>query len=85
MHGWFHRPPGIYTGRLVLKKTVFLRGASTLNMGLINKGSYGMVCRLWDMVFLIDDVSSVSPSSEQTWNLPLKYSAVSPHFTIQTF
>ena len=38
--------------------------ASTLNMDLINKGWYGMfiACGIWCLA----DVSSVSPSSEQT-------------------
>ena len=51
-----------FTGRLVLKKTVFSAWASTLNMGLINKGLYGMfvACGIWCLA----DVSSVSPSSE---------------------
>ena len=42
----------VNTGRLVLqKKTVFSTWASMLNMGLINKGWYGIVSCLWDMVF----------------------------------
>ena len=38
--------------------------ASTLNMGLINKGCYGMfvACGIWCLA----DVSSVSPSSKQS-------------------
>ena len=52
----------LYTGRLVLKKTCFSAWASTLNMGLINRGWYGMfvACGIWCLA----DVSSVSPSSE---------------------
>ena len=50
------------TGRLVLKKLwVFFVWASTLNMGFINKGWYGMfvACGIWCLA----DFSSVSPSS----------------------
>ena len=52
------------TRRLVLKKICFSAWASTLNMGLINKGLYGMfvACGIWCLA----DVSSVSPSSERT-------------------
>ena len=55
--------PWIYTGRLVLEKNCFSMWASTLNMGLINKGWYGMFvsCGIWCLA----DVSSVRPSSEQ--------------------
>ena len=50
------------TGRLVLKKTS--AWASTLNMGLINKGWYGMLvaCGIWCFA----DVLSISSSLEQT-------------------
>ena len=46
------------------EKTVFSAWASKLNMSLINKGRYGMffACGIW----CVADVSSVSPSSEQT-------------------
>ena len=46
------------------EKNCFSASASTLNMGLINKGWYGMfvACGIWCLA----DVSSVSPSSEQT-------------------
>ena len=52
------------TRRLVLKKTVFSAWASTLNMGLINK--VDMVCLSPVGYGVLADVSSVSPSSEQT-------------------
>ena len=47
------------------EKNCFSAWASTLNMGLINKSWYGMfavTCVIWCLA----DVSSVSPSSEQT-------------------
>ena len=49
------------------KKNCFSAWASTLNIGLINKGWYGMfvACGIWCLA----DVSSVSPSSEQTGEL----------------
>ena len=55
------------TRRPVLKKTVFIAWASTLIMGLINKGLYGMfvACGIWRLA----DVSSVIPSSEQNGEL----------------
>ena len=55
-------------GRLVLKRTGFFSAwASKLNTGLINKGCYGMfvACGIWPVA----DVSSVSPSSEQSEGL----------------
>ena len=59
------------TGRLVLNKNCFSAWASALNMGLINKGWYGMfvACGIWCLA----DVSSVSPSSEQTEGLWRKW------------
>ena len=50
-----------------IEKNDFSAWASTLNMGLINKGWYGMfvACEIWCLA----DVSSVSPSSEQTGEL----------------
>ena len=49
------------------EKNCFSAWASTLNMSLINKGWYGMfvACGIWCLA----DVSSVSPSSEQTERL----------------
>ena len=46
------------------EKSCFSAWASTLNMGLINKGWYGMfvACGIWCLA----DVLSISPSSEQT-------------------
>ena len=41
----------------------------SLNVGFINKGLIWYIFRLWDMVFDLTDVSSVSPSSEQTEGL----------------
>ena len=49
-----------------MKKSVLPALASKLNVGLINKGRYGMffACGIW----CVADVSSISPSLEQTVN-----------------
>ena len=58
-------------GRPDLKKKLFFFSAwaSTLNLGLINKGRYGTVCFVACGIWCLADVSSVSPSSEQTEGL----------------